>query len=435
LSVQASGIRVLWKFPLKNTSFGGASVADVDGDGGMDLAFSTYFGDSSIHVLRGRDGAELWTQRTGDDCLDASLRFADLDGDGRLELVVPVSNSSLVLAFDAGTGKQLWRYELGHGECCDTPPCLVDVDGDHLPDVIVGTFKGNLHVIRGRDGSLIRKLHVAPGAVQSGPVVMDLDGDGALDFVAANFKGDHCVHAVSGKDGTELWRVQTGDHIYHGPSVGDLDGDGAPDMAIGSYDGKVYAFGARDGNILWTVAPGDRYFMSPTVMVDLDGDGTQEVVAASEKVTALRGDGTILYSVQAGKPDTWAAVTRGVSVADLDGDGGPDLACLDSFGMFHAFRGRDGVKLYEFDAAAVAGQAVQQNSHGPAIADFDGDGRLDVFLVVGGDYENRFGVAMCLTGFPGRGEGWYMLRHDERNTGNVRTKLDPTLLKHLPRGK
>jgi len=434
-SAQDTGIRLLWKFPLKNTSFGGASVADVDGDGRPEVAFSTYFGDSSIHVLHGHDGAELWTQRTGEDCLDASLRFADLDGDGKLELIVPVSNSSLVLALDAATGNQIWRYELGYAECCDTPPCLVDVDGDKLPDVVVGTFKGNLHVIRGRDGALIRKLHVVPGALQSCPVVMDLDGDGTLDYVVANFKGDHCVHAVSGKDETELWRVQTGDHIYHGPSVGDLDRDGTPDFAIGSYDGKVYAFRARDGELLWTVAPGDRYFMSPTVMVDLDGDGAQEVIAASEKVTAIRGDGSILYSVPTVKPDTWASVTRGVSVADLDGDGGPDLACLDSFGLFQVFRGRDGAKLYEFDAAAVAGQAVQQNSHGPVIADLDGDGRLDVFFVVGGDYENRFGMALCLTGFSGSGEGWYMLRHDEQNTGNVLTKLDPTLRKHVPGAK
>lgn len=424
--------RVLWTRRLDSNSFGGASVADVDGDGTLEVAFATYFGDSSVHVLRGRDGSELWRYRGGEECLDASLRFCDLDGDDKLELVVPVSNTSLVLAFDAATGELRWRHELGHGECTDTPPCIVDIDGDRSPEVVVGTFKGNLFVIRGRDGGLVRKLKVAPGAVQSCPVVMDLDGDGTLDFVVANFRGDHRVHAVSGRDGGKLWSVQTGDHIYHGPSVGDLDGDRQPDMAIGSYDGRVYAFRARDGSSLWTVKPGDRYFMSPTVIADVDGDGRPEVITASQRISAIRGDGSILYSVPADETMGHASVTRGVSVADLDGDGGPDLAYINSQGLFRVLRGRDGARLYEFDASEIAGRKTLDCSHGPAIADLDGDGRLDVFFVVGGNNKERFGTAVSLTGFAGRGEGWYMLRHDERNTGNVSTPLADALRRCLP---
>ena len=227
-------LRVLWTRPLKSNSFGGAAVADVDGDGRPDIAFATYFGDSSVHVLSGVDGRPLWTWRGDNECLDASLRFTDLDGDGKLELVVPVSNTGRVLAFDAATGKLIWERRLDAGECIDTPPCIADADGDGQPDVIVGTFKGKLHVIRGRDGELLRSLPIAPGAVQSCPIVMDLNGDGIADFVAANFRGDHCLHAVSGKDGKPLWKVQTGSDIYHGPSAGGHGGQGEPHMGIGA---------------------------------------------------------------------------------------------------------------------------------------------------------------------------------------------------------
>jgi outer membrane protein assembly factor BamB len=427
---------VRWTLPLQSNSFGAASIADVDGDGILDIAFSTYFGDSRVRVLRGTDGHEIWSYDAGEGkgahCLDASSRFADVDGDGALELIVPVSDSSQVLCFDAATGDKKWTYDAGQAECIDTPPCIVDLDGDGNPDIIVGTFKGNLHLIRGTDGSKIRVLHVAPGAVQSCPIATDLNGDGTLDFIAANFKGDNRVHAVDGTstpdEVKELWTVQTGDSIYHGPSMGDLDGDGRPEFAIGSYDGKAYCFTAA-GEVRWSRKL-DRYFMSPTVMADLDGDGTPEVIAAGEKVTALRADGSTLWSAPVNT--TYEAVTRGVSIADLDGDGKPDLACLNGAGLFRVLRGSDGKVLWELDAAKLAADKVTMNSSGPVIADLDGDGLMEVFFVVGsGDPKKRHGTAVCLTGFPGKGPGWYMLRHDPRNTGNAATPLDPTLAKHL----
>jgi outer membrane protein assembly factor BamB len=440
---------ILWKVPLKSTSFGGAAVADADGDGGLDVAFGTYFGDGSVRVLRGRDGSELWKYTPERDaCVDASMKFADVDGDGKLELVAPISNLSRVVAFDAATGRVKWVCQLPVAECIDTPPWIGPmsgpVDGPVMGDparggapatgaalglgVMVGTFAGNVHLIDGRDGKDVRTLKAAPGAVQSCPVLTDLDGDGVLDVIVGNFNGDHKVHAASGRDGAELWTVATGSHIYHGPAVGDLDGDGADEFVIASYDGKVYAFG-RDGKTLWTVSPGDRYFMAPVALVDLDGDGRPESVCTSQRVTAIHPDGTVMWSVPADGTGGMDSTTRGVSVADLDGDGEPDLAYLTGSGLFRVLRGRDGGVIYELDVAKAVGVRCEQSSHGPVIADLDGDGRFDVFLVVGNTgKDTRTGMGVALTGFSGKagpgggGPGWPMFRHDLRNTGNAATR-------------
>lgn len=430
---RASAPKLLWCFPTESHSFGGGAVADVDGDGLPDIAFASYFHDSRVRVVRGKDGREIWSYDAGhgkgDACLDASVRFVDLDGDGKLELVVPVSNTSEVIAFDAKTGEKKWTYEAGYGECIDTPPWIGDLDDDGKPDVVVGTFQHKFHVIRGTDGAKIKTVNIAPkGAVQTCPTVVDLDGDGVKDFIGATFNGDNKITAVSGKTGEPLWSIQTGGAIYHGTSAGDLDGDGKADFAIGSYDGKVYAFNAA-GRTLWTAKPGDRYFMSPTVIADVTGSGKPQVIVASERLSVINADGTVAYSnpVVPGRP--LSHVTRGVAVVDLDGDGKPDLAYLTSDGVFRVVRGADGSPIYEFDCANLVKFELVEGSHMPVIADFDGDGKLDVFFVAGGGdlRKGTHGMAVCLTGFAGTASGengWFMHRHDAQNTGNLATKVE-----------
>lgn len=414
---------VLWSRPLGSTSFGGGAAADVNGDGKADVAFASYFGDSMVRVLDGPSGAELWTfdassaKGKGDACLDASCRFFDLDADGRLELIVPVSNRSQVLCFDAAKGSLRWTYEAGQGECIDTPPLIQDLDGDGKVEIVVGTFGGNLHLINA-DGTRLKILRIAKGAVQSCPVFAPLGEGKRPGLIAALFNGDNAFHAMDAETGDELFKVQTKGTIYHGVATADLDADGRGDFVGCSYDGRLYAFDAL-GKPLWTARPGDAYFMSPASIADLDGDGKPEVIAASEKATALHADGSVLYSIPA-KPKAQAwGVTRGVSIADLDGDGAPDLAFTDGCATLTLLRGKDGALLGRFESDTLLPKTPQTCSSAPIIADFNGDGVLDLFYVAGhGDTsKGSCGAAVCLTGLKGKGPGWPTHRHDEKNTG------------------
>jgi outer membrane protein assembly factor BamB len=453
-----TGPRVLWTYRLNSFSFGGAAIADTNGDGINDIAFGTYFGDATVRVLSGKDGRQLWAYHdldpNHDDCYDASCRFADLKGDGKLELIVPCSSGCKVLCFDAADGRVLWQTDVGlkQGECIDTPPAIVDADGDGKLDITVGTFAGKLHVLRA-DGTESRVLKVAPGAVQSCPMILDLDNDGVVDFVAGNFHGDNALHAVSGKDGRELWRVKTdpgrgmGD-IYHGPALGTVRVHGKPRraMTFAAYDGHVRAVDPESGQAFWDVQPGDRYFMSPTVMLDLDGAGCDTTIAACEWITAINADGSVRWHLPVTSSKVYDSVTRGVAVADLNGDGHPDLAYLTGGGLFRVLDARDGHMIYEYYASSINADGLKTGdcSHCPVIADLGGDGYLDVFFVVGGpppdarssrgEKVTRYGTAVCLTGFPGKASptnSWLMFRHDPRNTGNPATPLDPSLARHI----
>jgi outer membrane protein assembly factor BamB len=431
LSAQSPPLEVLWKVPLRSNSYGGAAVADVDGDGLLEVAFGTYFGDSRVLVLNGEDGSELWSHDAGRACLDASVRFGDVNGDGRLDLVVPVSNTCRVHAFEAATGKIQWTYETGDGDCIDSPPALVDLNGDGFPELVFGSFRNRLHVVDGPTGKRVRLLDVGTGFIQTGPVVMDLDGDEVADFVAGTFKGDNRLWALSGRTGEPLWHHEVGKGIgiYHGPAVGDLDGDGIPELVQTAYDGVVRCLRSKDGKVLWSLNPGERYYMSPAAIADLDGDGKLEVIAVSSRVTVIESDGEVRYSkrIAAG----WGGAHRGASIADLDGDGNLDIAYLLDNGSFGVRRGRDGELLYELAASRITDQTVASNANGPVLADLDGDGFLDAFYVVGRGQSSgsdaNFGVAVCVTGFRGRGPGWPMLRHDAHNSGNFHTAQSEAL--------
>ncbi len=430
---------VLWTKPLESNSYGGAAVADVDGDGKLEVAFGTYFGDSRVLVLNGEDGSELWSHDFGRACLDASFRFSDVNQDGKLDLIVPVSNKCRVYAYDAATGKEIWSYRTGRNDGIDSPPAIVDTDGDGRLDVVFGSFKKRLHVVAGGDGERLRTVTGFGGYVQSGPIVMDVNGDGVKDFIAATFKADNRLSAIDGKTGEKIWHHQVGKGmgIYHGPSVGDLDGDGEPELVLSAYDGKVTCLRLKDGKQIWSVAPGDRYFMGPTVIADVDGDQQLEVVAVGQKVTVIEADGEIKYSKWLVSMFSFGGAHRGASIADLDGDGGLDIAYVLDNGVFGVRRGKDGKLIYQLNPRTFFRKRILSNNNGPVLADLNGDGKLDAFFVIGlGNTRTKcYGLAVCVTGFKGTGRGWYMLRHDARNTGNFTTPLSAVLEKHLPKLK
>lgn len=428
-----SPLRVLWHKDLQAPSFGAACFASGR------VAFGTWFGDSRALMLCGTDGSEVWSRDFGDGqgraCLDASFRFAALKAENSLiatpALLVPVSSTGTLHALDFASGQTLWSYSAGDGDGIDSPAAFVDTDRDGLCDIVFGSFRGRLHVLD-QQGRRLRHVRIGDGMVQTGPLVVDADRDGTADFVAGTFKGDNRLYCRSGSSGAEIWHLQlptggpTDLGIYHGPALGDLDQDGVPELVTTAYDGVVRCLRLRDGEELWRVVPGDRYFMSPPSIGDVDGDGKPEVITASQRVTVIDGRGTVRYSVPISPPDSHLAADRGAALADLDGDDRLDIAVLRADGWFGVLRGSSGELIFELPRQTVTPRPVLGCANGPVLADLDGDGALDAFYVLGNPSERqRFGIAVAVTGFFGKGPGWYMLQHDAQNTGNVATELAP----------
>lgn len=163
---------------------------------------------------------------------------------------------------------------------------------------------------------------------------------------------------------------------YGGGAVGDLDEDGTPEVLFGTYynDERVVAL-HHDGTPLWTIPSGGGPVDNSVTAVDLDGDGSLEVLWGNSQTT-------VFHVADATGTDVWTATIGEVldapeAIGDLDGDGALDIV-LASCGT-----SAPGAGLRAFTAAgevrwrAAVGGCYQS---APLLFDQDGDGLLDVVV-------------------------------------------------------
>jgi outer membrane protein assembly factor BamB len=252
-------------------------------------------------------------------------------------------------------------------------PMVADLDGDCVPEIVFNTFRrsdftrnGVLRAIRGDTGAPVWTVEDAAFRTDStaNPAVADVDGDGAPEvFVASTGKTIYRIAA----DGTPVWESDA----YRGPegsgsvTVANLDGEGDAELVFGA------AVFDSDGRLLFEGAAGAGFAGQGPIscVADLDGDARAEIVAGR---TVYETSGTVAGGDFAGQARVSASTPDGYcGIADLDGDGGPEVVLVAS-GRIHV--------LQRQTLAPLASVAIPGGGQGgaPNIADFDGDGRPDI---------------------------------------------------------
>jgi outer membrane protein assembly factor BamB len=408
--------QILWWYDLNAPSFGSAAVGDIDKDGKLEIVFGTYFNDEHIYALNADSGTLLWKYNTGG-CNDASPAIANVDQDDTLEVVVPASSPCRVYCFNGATGRVKWSTSTGSNSI-DSPPAVADVDNDGKPEIIFGTFYGYVYCLNGENGSQCWRINLGTSSyIQSEPNILDLNSDGQLDVVVAQWAGNNRVYALRGDSGSVLWYSDVpNDNMYHGGSFADIDKDGKPEIAIGCYDNHVYVLNGEDGSLHWQyTAP--YYIGAPTSIADLNNDGHLEIVFVSyNMVRALSDTGSLLWNYSAG-----GNVFRGVAIADIDSNGVLDVAFGCDDGILRVLRGDNGHVIWTYNLQAHYGRTFEMD-HAPVLADFNNDGKLDIFIIGGYGTSSppsaNHGRAYALSAGNGKGPGWPMFRHDLRHSGS-----------------
>jgi len=389
-----------------------AAIADLNADGRPDLVVTNAAlsgGVSSVGVLLQDPllpGTFLAPVNlvAGTNPLGAAV--GDVDGDGRVDLVVANQNShGLSLFFQSAANPGVFLPEVRVvSPMRPILPHLLDVDHDGRLDVVVPHSRSSdVHVFL-RDAAEPRKLVAAPQyavATQTRVVVAaDIDRDGLLDLVASN-QGSNTV-SILRQDPTAPGRYLAATSLATGsrPSmlaVADLNLDGRPDIAVPNVNAGtvgIYLQSATPGAFLapTTIATGSN--LHSATVADLDGDGRPDLAVT------LGGGGVKLLLQSPLAPGTFvpgATLASGVqpqqaAAADLDGDGRVDLvvcgANASGLEVFLQSRASAGAFL------APVSYATAGVTHSVEAVDLDGDGLLDVLTSNrdGGSVSIRRGV-------------------------------------------
>ncbi len=296
-----------WPRTLSNWNWAAPAVGDLDGDGDLEIVVNTI--DGRLYVWH-HDGTELrdgdgnpttngvFQVRTNEWYSWCSPALVDLDGDGRLEIILATrytdAKADVVMALrNDGTNAPGFPYSLGAQGDVLCSPAVGDVDGDGQREIVVVSENDRLHVIRANGQAMAPfpivfvSNNMAAGISTPSPALGDFDGDGAVEIVAVAVTDEHnaAIHVVR-HDGTTLagWPKSVPGNSESSPLVGDISGDGALDVLFGIGGGAdnspnaLYAFRADGG-----VVPGFPVQLSGPVrpaptLADLDGDGGVDLV-------------------------------------------------------------------------------------------------------------------------------------------------------------
>lgn len=392
------------------------SVVDLDGDTFPEVIVVTSKNDNTafnqtgvafVRALDGRDGTEKWA--AGVDAYkngagtptdpDYSVgprdtpAVADIDGDGKPDIVAAARNGGLI-AFN-GDGSFKWKSTKHDGVTPYTGSfesmaiAIADMDNDGKAEIVAGgvvvDYQGHLV-----SDSLIGRELYGSNDTSYGPVsvIADVDGNDAT----------HTQYVVTGnrayqKDGTPLWDVSATLHDGY-PAIADLDKDGTPELVV-TYSisgvGYIRVQNATTGAIIGTAlaVPGTGRGGPPTI-ADFDGDTFMEIASANGNMyNVFEFDQTTkALSTKWSHPtqDLSSNVT-GSSVFDFEGDGSAEVVYNDEC-YSRVFKGSDGTVLLQIPNSTATIHEY------PVIVDVNGDNHTE-YVVVANDVNHLNGSVHC----------------------------------------
>lgn len=406
------------------------TAGDLSGNGWKDLVFA---GGNRIYIYwndRGkfsRDGVTILNAEGVSTmfCIGAiRVEIADVDGDGRNELIV-----ATVGGVEIRTQDDLKRVKSFLPiEYC-TGVTVIDLDGDGRPEIIAskyqdGHFYDSSSAVfwNGPNGFAAENVTYFETSGAMGCTAGDLDGDGKPEIIFNNtmrswsqFNPDFPLYVYLGNADHEYSEKRrrefpTGGSVYT-YAIADTDLDGFPELIIPTMQGVRIFPGGDDGPVP------DRYIDVPynkpcfsILVADLNRDGWLDLICHTAttdcKPETLANASVIFW----GGPEGYSAErssnlpiyssSMSLFTADVNKDGWLDMIYGDKRGFVGIlFGGPEGFSQDRMARIPLKGQAEPMVS-AINVADINGDGWLDIIISVMGHYARTQSGFYILYGGP-----------------------------------
>ena len=283
------------------------AVVDINGNGRLEIVIVDNLGHSVLWFEYHGDPRDPHSWQHHYICQGGlpsayDVAVADLNGDGYLDVAASSYRKGNRFVWFENRGGA-WIEHLVEEDMSETRTiCAADINGNGLMDLLGTARRGNQVVWYENTGDLLNRpwiKHVvdnAPVPVHGHPV--DMDGDGDVDVVMALGAWgpeDPAVHQI-------VWYENTGapqrgpwqKHVICQPFMfafeaiaGDLDGDGQLEVVATSFgEGRVVLFKhGGDPKGPWTAQVLKENWVNAdqVILADLDGDGRLDIIAAAER--------------------------------------------------------------------------------------------------------------------------------------------------------
>ena len=428
-----------WPFETNGFIFVSPSIADINGDGSLEIVFGSWDGHTYCTDIAGN---QLWsTLITGEGAFPAQIHSSptliDIDNTPASKEIIFCAGGKLVCL--SNEGKILVQHQAP--QQAEPAPLVADLDHDGKIEVLFRstaalTCVNLLSTPLGWSVNHRWSIYDLGNSYLGAPVAADVNADGNLEVIFTAFVGPskfsspsvvRCVDA----NGEFIWSYSDARYITgNTPAVADLDNDGSLEVVVACFSGPLLCLNGSDGAIEWEFGPGFQSQNSPAIS-DLNNDGLLEVIYAPWTIPSWK----LICVDHAGK-EVWQHVFSeraeysSAAIADIDGDSDLEIAIGTS-----KTDSSPPARLFLFDALGnvIANPIMPATIYSaPSMADLDGDGFLEVAF---GCYDDKFYVLDHLGNTfvpsakakPGDSAPWPTYRQNNQRTGLYPVPNSPDL--------